>query len=198
MPTFMEIVRSRRSIRRYLPKPLERDRVLDCLEAARLAPSASNVQPWRFIVVDNPEIKDRLAREAFSGIYKASMFAAQAPVIVVVLAQADFVTNQIGRRLQGTSFHLIDIGIAVEHLILRAEDLGIATCWMGWFDTRKVRKVLAIPRKYKVTALVPMGYAASRPPRESPRKPMAEIAWFNGVGTAAETGEEPGGTAPGS
>ena len=87
MPAFMEIVRSRRSIRRYLPQPLEREKVLDCLEAARLAPSASNVQPWRFIVVDRPDLKDRLAREAFSGIYKASMFAAQAPVIVVVLAR---------------------------------------------------------------------------------------------------------------
>ena len=198
MPTFMEIVKSRRSIRRFRPDPLEREKVLECLEAARLAPSASNVQPWRFVVVDRPDLKDRLAREAFSGVYKVSMFAAQAPVIVVVLARPDFVTNQIGRRLQGTSFYLVDLGIAVEHLILRAEELGISTCWMGWFDTRKVRKVLAIPRKYKVTALVPMGYAASRPPRESPRKAMAEIAWFNGVETSAEAGDGAGATAPGS
>lgn len=197
MPTLMDIVRSRRSIRRYLPAPLERETVLDCLEAARLAPSAHNVQPWRFLVIDRPDLKDRLARAAFSGIYKASLFAAQAPVIVVVLGRLDIVAHRIGRSMQGTSFYLVDIGIAVEHLILRAEELGVATCWMGWFDIRKVRKVLAIPRRYKVVALIPMGYAASRPPRESPRKAMAEIAWFNGVEKDG-TEEGTGGTAPGS
>ncbi len=198
MPTVMEIVKSRRSIRRYLPRPLEREKVLECLEAARLAPSAGNVQPWRFVVVDRPDLKDRLAREAFSGIYKASRFAAQAPVIVAVLARLDILAHRVGRSVQGTSFYLIDIGIAVEHLILRAEELGISTCWIGWFNARKVRKALDVPRRYKVTALIPMGYAASRPPRESPRKAMAEIAWFNGVETAAEPGEGAGGAAPGS
>jgi nitroreductase len=174
------LIRSRRSIRRFLPDPVDREKILSCLEAARLAPSAENAQPWRFLVVDDPGLKEKLAGEAFSGIYGMTKFAARAPVLVVVLASLDFLlAYRLGRRIQGTQFYLIDIGIAGEHFFLKAEEQGLATCWIGWFNTRRVRKVLRIPRKYKIVALFPLGYAASRPPSETKRKPMEEIAWFN-------------------
>ena len=176
---FQKILRGRRSIRRYLPGPVDPDKVRACLEAARLAPSAHNAQPWRFVVVDDPELKDRLTSAAFSGIYSGSKFAALAPIIIVLLARLDRVANRIGARLQGVPFHFLDMGIAGEHIVLQAEELGLATCWMGWFNYRKVRKVLDIPRTYKVVAMMPLGYAEKRPNREPPRKTFEEVVTFN-------------------
>jgi len=178
---FQKILRGRRSIRRYLPAPVEREKLLACLEAARLAPSAHNAQPWRFIVVDDPEFKDRLAAAAFSGIYSGSRFAARAPVILVLLAKTELVAHGLGGRLQRVPFHLVDIGIAGEHIVLQAQELGLATCWMGWFNYRKVRKVLGVPRKYKIMAMMPIGYAEKRPNREPPRRPLDEIVTYNGI-----------------
>jgi nitroreductase len=187
MTSFLDLVRKRRSIRRFLPRPVGREKLLTCLEAARLAPSASNSQPWRFLVIDDPGLKDRLCREAFSGIYAMSRFTAQAPVVLVVLARLDSLLHRLGHRLQRTPFYLIDIGISVEHFVLQAEELGLSTCWVGWFNARKTRRVLRVPRKYKIVALLPVGYAASRPPRETVRKPLDEVVWFNGIG---ESGKE--------
>ena len=178
---FQTILRGRRSIRRYLPTPVEREKLLACLEAARLAPSAHNAQPWRFIVVDDPELKERLTAAAFSGIYSGSKFAAQAPVILLLLVKTEIMAHGIGGRLQRVPFHFVDIGIAGEHIVLQAEELGLATCWMGWFNYRKARKVLGIPRKYKVIAMMPVGYAEKRPRREPPRRALDEIVTYNGI-----------------
>lgn len=178
---FQKILRGRRSIRRYLPAPVDPEKIRACLEAALLAPSAHNAQPWRFVVVDDPELKDRLTAAAFTGIYSGSKFAALAPVILVLLARLDRVADRLGSKLQGVPFHFLDIGIAGEHIVLQAEELGLATCWMGWFNYRKVRKVLGIPRKYKVVAMMPIGYAEKRPNREPPRKTFEEVVTFNGV-----------------
>ncbi len=90
---FLELVRSRRSIRRFLPKPVEREKILTCLEAARLAPSAENVQPWRFVVIDDPDLKKRLCGQIFSGIYFPSKFASEAPVLILILARLDFLVQ---------------------------------------------------------------------------------------------------------
>ncbi len=173
------ILRGRRSIRRYLPTPVEPEKLRACLEAARIGPSAHNAQPWRFIVVDDPPLKDRLAAEAFSGIYSSSMFAAKAPVILVLLARPGNAMVRLGSKIQGVPYYLIDIGIAGEHVVLQAEELGLATCWMGWFDYRKARKVLGISGSFKLVAMMPLGYAEKRPTREPPRKTFEEIAAFN-------------------
>jgi len=178
---FQKIIRGRRSIRRYLPTPVNPEKIRTCLEAARLAPSAHNAQPCRFIVIDEPELKDRLTAAAFSGIYSGSKFAARAPVLIILLAKRGLVAHHLGGRLQNVHYHLIDVGIAGEHLVLQAEELGLATCWMGWFNYRKVRKVLKIPRKFKVVAMMPLGYAEKRPTREPPRRAFEEVASFNGV-----------------
>jgi nitroreductase len=175
------IVRGRRSTRRYLPTPIEPEKLRACLEAARLAPSAHNVQPWRFVVVDEPALKDRLAEEAFSGIFSGSKFAAKAPLLLVLLAKRDFIAHHIGGRIQRIPYYYIDLGIAGEHIVLQAEELGLATCWMGWFNRRRVRRVLNVPRRFKVVAMMPLGYAEKRPAREPPRKTFEEIVAFNRV-----------------
>ncbi|MDD8027654.1 MAG: nitroreductase family protein, partial [Acidobacteriota bacterium] len=134
--TLLTLMENRRSIRRYLPTPVEREKVLACLEAARIAPSAENAQTWRFLVIDDPETKDRFAQAAFSGIYRMTRFASQAPVLVLLLSRLDFLANRLGQQVQGVPFFMLDMGIAGEHFVLRAEDLGLATCWIGWFNMR--------------------------------------------------------------
>ena len=174
-----KVLRGRRSIRRYLPTPVEPEKLRACLEAARIAPSAHNIQPWRFIVVDEPALKDRLAGAAFSGVYSSSKFAARAPILLVLLAKPDFVAHRLAGRLHAVPYYFLDLGIAGEHVVLQAEELGLATCWMGWFDRRRVRKVFGISRKFKVAAMMPLGYAEKRPTREPPRKTFEEITAFN-------------------
>ncbi len=177
--SFKQLVQQRRSVRRYLDKEVEREKILTCIEAARLAPSADNVQPWRFLIIDDPELKAKFARNVFSGIYFISKFAIKAPVLIVILARLDIIANRIGKQIQNINFYLIDIGIAGEHIVLQAEELGLGTCWIGWFNSRKARKVLKIPRKYKIVALLSMGYYERKPSREKKRRKLEEIAWFN-------------------
>lgn len=176
---FQELVNTRRSIRRFEQRPVERDKILSCIEAARVAPSAENVQPWRFVVVDDPEVKNRLIKKAFVGIYSPVRWAARAPVIIVILAKLDVFANRIGKQIQGTRYYLIDIGIAGEHLVLQAHELGLGTCWIGWFSEKGVRKALEIPRKFRIVSLMALGYPASRPTREKKRRPLEGICFFN-------------------
>ena len=180
LPTpFGRIVESRRSIRKYLPQPVEREKIEACLEAARLAPSAENAQSGRYIVIDEPEIKAKFAQRVFSGIYSATKFAAEAPVLILILAKINFVTHRAGQTVQGIPFYVLDIGIGGEHLVLQAEELGLGTCWIGWFDVRAARRFFKIPRRYKIVSLISLGYAARRPPNERVRKPKEAIAWWN-------------------
>jgi nitroreductase len=182
-PVFRRLVAGRRSIRRYRERPVDREKIKICLEAARLAPSADNVQPWRFLILDDPELKQRFAQEVFSGIYSKSRFAAKAPVLVLLLARLDIVANRIGRQIQGIHFYFIDVGIAGEHFVLQAEELGLGTCWIGWFNTRKARKIAGIPRSYKIVSLLSLGYPERKPAKEKKRRTLSEIAWFNRIGS---------------
>lgn len=176
---FQELVQARRSVRRFLDKPVEKEKILTCIEAARLAPSADNVQPWRFLIIDDPELIKQFSKKAFSGLYFISNFASNAPVIIVILARLDIIANRIGKQIQNIHFYLIDIGIAGEHIVLQAEELGLGTCWIGWFNTRKTRKFFKIPRKYKIVSLMAMGYYEKKPLRVKKRKKLEEIVWFN-------------------
>ncbi len=177
----MDLIKMRRSIRKYQEKPVEREKILSCLEAARLAPSAENVQPWRFVVVDDPELKNEFVNYVFSGIYAPTRFAKKAPVIVIVLANPDVLANRIGKQIQGIQYYFIDVGIAVEHFVLRAHELGLGTCWIGWFNPRRVRKFFKIPRKYKIVTLLSLGYPDQEKGPVTRRKKLNEIAFFNGL-----------------
>ena len=175
-----DLIKTRRSIRKYLDKKVERKKIQLCVEAARLAPSADNVQPWRFIIIDEPELKNQLAKQAFSGIYSPSKFAAKAPVIIVILAKLNLIAHGIGRQIQGIHYYFIDIGIAGEHLVLQALELGLGTCWIGWFNPRKIRKLLNIPKNYKIASLMSLGYPEQKKSIVKKRKRLENIAWFNG------------------
>ena len=176
---FLELIKKRRSVRRYLERPVDREKIEQCLEAARLAPSACNAQPWRFIVIDRPELKDRVGTAAFSGVYSSNAFARKAPVLILALISRQKLLPRIAGRIQDKYYPLIDLGIAVEHLILQATELGLGTCWLGWFNSRAVKKILKIGRTEKPVAFISLGYPEKEREGTSSRKPLSEIREFN-------------------
>jgi nitroreductase len=175
MAPFIELVRKRRSVRKYQPKPVDREKIDQCIEAARLAPSAENVQPWRFIIIDNKQKIADFSKAAFGGIYRFSKFVENAAAIVVIAAQPDILANKLGTRIQGTQYYLLDIGIAGEHFVLQAAELGIGTCWIGWFNPKKAHKHLSLPRNPKVAALIAIGYTAHHQTPTRKRKTIDQI-----------------------
>ena len=177
--TFEELVHRRRSLRQYAGKPVSKEDILKCLEAARLAPSACNSQPWYFLVIDEPALKDRIADRIFSGIYSMNKFAKEAPVLVAVVSERSRLLASIGGQVRDTRYRLVDLGIASEHLILQAEELGIGSCWIGWFDEKALKKELKIPSSKKIDVVISLGYPAEDKAVPKIRKSLEEISSFN-------------------
>ncbi len=176
----LDLIKHRKSVRNFLDKPVEREKIMMCLEAARLAPSTSNSQPWRFIIVDDKQLKNKLYDTAFGGLYFINSFCKTAPVIVVIISEKSKFLARIGAMFRGTQFYLIDIGIAGEHFILQAEELGLGTCWIGWFNERAVKSILNIPQHKKIGVLIALGYYdREKLGPEHGREPMDRIASFN-------------------
>ena len=175
---FLRLVSRRRSVRRYKPLPVEKEKLLACLEAVRLAPSACNAQPYKFIIVDDPAAKDNLAAAAFSGLYGATKFAARAGALVVVVSRKGKLSAWLGNQVRDTDFRLVDIGIAAEHFVLAAEEQGLGTCWLGWFDAKGAAKALGLPAGCKAEIMLSVGYADEAPPARK-RKTTEEISSFN-------------------
>ncbi len=176
----LDLLKNRKSVRDFLDRPVEREKIMMCLEAARLAPSACNSQPWQFIVVDDKRLKGRLCQAAFGGIYAINSFCKMAPVIVVVISEKGKFLARIGGMFRGTKYYLIDIGIACEHFVLQAEELGLGTCWIGWFKERAVKSILNIPQQKKIDILIALGYYdREKLGPEHDREPMDKIASFN-------------------
>jgi len=162
----MQAVRARRSIRNFLDKSVEEEKLLAVLEAGRLAPSAKNMQDWRFIVV-----RDSATRQRLAGAARDQQFVGQAPVVIAACGTSDLVMTC------GQPAYAIDVAIALDHMTLAAASLGLGTCWIGAFYEEKVKEILGVPQEIRVVALLPLGYPAEQPgPR--PRKTLDEIvAW---------------------
>jgi len=176
----LDLIKHRKSVRDFLDRPVEREKIMMCLEAARLAPSECNSQPWKFIVVDDRQLKDKLCNAAFGGIYSINSFCKTAPVIVVVISEKSKFIARVGGMFRGTKYYLIDIGVAVEHFVLEAEDLGLGTCWIGWFNEGGVKSVLNIPQHKKIDTLIALGYYdREKLGPEHIKEPMDKIASFN-------------------
>ncbi|MEM1569510.1 MAG: nitroreductase family protein [Candidatus Bathyarchaeia archaeon] len=176
-----EAIRTRRSIRVYEDKPVEEEKLRKVLEAARLAPSAGNRQPWRFIVVTDPKVKEELRltkeklrpppREPLRGPPRDPIRSA--PVIVVGCALP-------GESFPGTDFWKIDVAIALQNLVLVAWEQGLGTCWVGVFhEEGEVKKVLGLPEEARVVAMITLGYPAEKKEPVTDRKPLDEIVRYN-------------------
>jgi len=175
----LDLIKKRRSVRSYLDKPIPKKDLAKCIEAARLAPSACNAQPWKFIIVDEPKLKNKVTEKAFSGIYSMNKFAGGASALVVVISEKQKFASAIAGQFRGTKYYLLDVGIACEHFILQAEELGIGSCWIGWFNEKAIKKELNIPRQKKIDTVISLGYYRESEPRPKSRKPTEEMSSFN-------------------
>ncbi|HXX34512.1 MAG TPA: nitroreductase family protein [Thermodesulfobacteriota bacterium] len=164
---FLTIAKGRRSIRAYKDADIEEDKLQKILEAARLAPSASNRQEWKFVVVKNKETRKKLARAAFN-----QSFVAEAPVVIVACATE---TNSI--MSCGQPAYTVDLSIACTHIILQAYELGLGTCWLGAFKENEVKNILKIPENVRVVTMTPVGYP-DQPPSQGSRKSLKQIVCF--------------------
>jgi nitroreductase len=158
----MDVIRNRRSVREYRPEAVPQEKIDQVLEAARLAPSWANGQCWTFVVVTDPKVRRRLAEAGNEWIEHA-------PVIVAACGDP----KKSGAK-NDQAYYMLDIGIAMEHLVLAATDEGLATCWIGWFDEAKAKSALGVPKDIRVVALTPLGYA-DETPEARPRRALGEI-----------------------
>ncbi len=154
----LEIIGTRQSDRTYINKPVERSIIETILEAARLAPSACNAQPWYFVVADDPELKTKLAKAASAKLIGMNTFLDQAPVIIAMVREKANFESRIGGTIKDKDYSLIDNGIAAGYLCLQAAAEGVGTCMIGWFNEKEVKRVLGIPSGKRVELLISLGY----------------------------------------
>ena len=166
----LEAIRTRRSVRKYRPDPVPEELLKEVLSAARIAPSADNAQPWKFIVVTDEEIKRKLI-QACAG----QKFIAEAPLVIVGCGFPEDAYATAGGYM---SSFVMDVTIAMDHLILAATSLGLGSCWIAAFKEEKVKEILGIPDDVRVVALTPLGYPDESPKKTS-RKDLAELFIYN-------------------
>lgn len=166
-----QVIRDRRSIRKYKDTPVEREKIEQILEAARLAPSWKNMQCWRYLVITDADKKQAL-QAAFPLDNPGMKAIGQAPAVVLLCAdpQESGVEN-------GIEYYIADAAISFEHFSLAAHALGLGSCWMGWYDEAAIKRVLNIPEQFRVIGISPLGYP-DQEPKPRPRKSLEEIAFF--------------------
>jgi len=174
----LDLFAARQSERQYLPTPVPEEALQRILEAARLAPSACNAQPWHFVVVDDPGLKNQVADAAAGKLVGLNHWTKQAPVIIAVVQEKANLTSKIGTAIKGTEFPSYDVAIAVAQLCLQATVEGLGTCIVGWFNQPGVKKLLGIPKQKTLPLLVVLGYPSAAQ-RDKKRKPLTDIASRN-------------------
>jgi nitroreductase len=168
--SILKVIKERRSVRRYKADPIPDDVFHRVLEAARFSPSGKNLQPWKFILVQDESLKQRLVEASFR-----QTFIAEAPVVVVACGYPDRCYSRMGNYMKSWA---VDVAIAFEHLVLQAQEEGLGTCWIGAFEEKDVKSVLDVPEGVRVLALTPLGYPDENPvPRG--RKNLEEIVSYN-------------------
>jgi nitroreductase len=174
----LELIISRQSDRSYSEQPVEDEKIVRILEAGRMAPSACNAQPWKFIVVNDKKLISGLAIASSAKIIGMNQFVNQAPVLLVVVREKANMSSRIGATVKDKDYSLIDVGIASENICLQAAAEGLGSCMIGWFDEKEVRKLLSIPASKRVELIITIGYQA-KPIREKRRKSISEVVSYN-------------------
>jgi nitroreductase len=177
----LEAIKTRRSVRKFLNRPVEPEKLQAILEATRMAPSWANMQCWRFVVVQDLQVKVRISELSYVEAYFATRgyktnpsqkALAQAPVVIVACADP----AQSG-ELWGQDYYMTDLGIAAENLMLAAHAVGLGTVFVGIFDEEKLRELLGIPANIRIVGLFPLGYPEEGWKAGPPRKPLDEIVY---------------------
>jgi len=183
----LDIIKKRRSVRSFTDKPIESEKLKMILEAARLAPSSCNSQPWHFLVVDDRDLLKKVAAAQPPGT-PINKFLNQAAVIIACVEEPKFIVHKAAGLINRDN-HRIDIGIALEHMVLVATELGIGSCWIGWFSEEKIKSLLKIPKNKSVSVMLALGYPDGKTDinnideiKPRPRKSLDEIASRNRYG----------------
>jgi nitroreductase len=155
---FFKLIAWRRSVRRFAARAIERDKLLQILEAARIAPSSSNRQAWHFIVIDDRHLIEQIPKQVALGEKMAAAFLKDTPCVIVG-CYTRALTHHLARLFKHENY-LIDVSIAMTHINLAAAALGIGSCFVGWFHTRKLKKMLGLPARYNIAVLLALGYPA--------------------------------------
>jgi len=175
--TVRDAIARRVSCRAYQPTPVPQAHLTQMLEAARLAPSACNQQPWRFAVVRDADLRRRIVEEGFLPGAKM-MWALDAPDHVVIGMERSFVTHRLAPSVSGVDYPWVDIGIAGEHFVLTATELGLGTCWIGWIRPRVLARIVGWPASVRPVVVITVGYATDAELAQLPasrRRPLAEL-----------------------
>jgi nitroreductase len=168
--SILNVIKERRSVRRYKADPIPEDVLHRVLEAARFSPSGKNLQPWKFILVQDESLKQRLVAASVG-----QKFIAEAPVVVVACGFPERCYSRMGNYMKSWA---VDVAIAFEHLMLQAQEEGLGTCWIGAFEEEGVKSILNVPEEVKVLALTPLGYPDEKPVSRG-RKSLEEIVSYN-------------------
>jgi nitroreductase len=174
----LDLIITRQSDRKYSDRPIENEKLERIIEAGRMAPSACNAQPWKFIVVTDHDLVLKVAEAASAKLLGMNSFVSQAPVILVIVREKPNWSSHVGATIKNKDYSLIDIGIATENICLQAKAEGIGSCIIGWFDEKQLRKLLGIPASKRVELIITLGYSLSEQ-REKRRKPAAETVSYN-------------------
>jgi nitroreductase len=174
----LDLIISRQSDRKYSDKPVEKEKLDRIVEAGRMSPSACNAQPWKFIVINDPDLVLKIAEAASAKLIGMNSFVAQAQVILVIVREKPNMSSKVGATIKNKDYSLIDIGIATESICLQAKADGIGSCIIGWFDERQIRKLLGIPKSKRVELIITLGYSLSDQ-REKKRKSAGETVSYN-------------------
>lgn len=172
------LIKTRQSDRGYSDRAVEKESIDRILEAGRLAPSACNSQPWKFIVVDDKDLLKQVAEAASSKAIGMNGFTSQAPILIVIVREKSSIVARVGGKIKDKDYSQIDIGIAAENICLQATAEGLGTCMLGWFNESLVKKLLNIPKNRRVELLITIGYS-TKPLREKSRKTLSEIVSYN-------------------
>lgn len=172
--SFLEIAKKRFSLRNYKPDAVSEEDLNYVLEAGRVAPSAVNYQPWKFLVIQEKENLEKIHE-----LYHRDWFK-QAPVVIIIFADH----SQAWKRAEGKDHADIDVAIAADHMTLAAADRGLGTCWICNFDKHKTVDFFNLPEHLEPVVFLPLGHPDAETDTErhtSKRKPMKEIVWFEKI-----------------
>lgn len=177
---FFDLIYKRESVRGYLDKKVEREKLEKVIEAARVAPSACNAQAWKFIVVDDEDKVKSLGKLVHNTLVgNINRFALTAKDFIVLVDDKRNLTSGLGGKFKHKDYTAMDMGIAAEHICLAATELGLGTCMMGWFNEKGIKKLLNIPRNREVLLVIAIGYHDNKEPRRKMRKKIEEIMTYN-------------------
>lgn len=177
--TFIDLAHQRSSVRAFESQKIPSEALERALEAARLAPSACNVQPWHFVVIDEPALREQVAQACRGPAGNFNRFVPQAPLLVAVVQERGDLKTAVGGFLKRRRYSSYDVGMAAEHFCLQAAEDGVGTCMLGWFNERKTKRLLHVPRRLRVALVIAVGFPVKTHVPGKRRKEIGQIVSRN-------------------